>query len=970
MPLMSKNLLETSVKSRSNQVDPQLLRDLQEFLKMALHRIDTNQFKKEESEKVPFLQKLFELLGYKHNTNLEFEYTTCGRSIDGVLGNADPNSSLLEKGKRRVEVAIEWKGIDTRSLDGGKAGETPVSQMWDYMGKVGAEIGIVGNFLEWRLYTLKTKQSNFQSFSLRELTQNENKLIELIFLFGPSTLLRTNAKTCLLEDLINQSEAQQEQITKRFYSDYKQTRLSLFNHLISNNPNSDKIILLEKSQKVLDRLIFIMFCEDSYLLPSKLIRQTFELGTNNRSRSETKVWEQFQYIFEDIDVGRYDINPRINAFNGGLFASDQELNGLMIKDDIWTELIRLAEYDFASDLNVNILGHIFEQSIGDIEEIKASLENPQNSANLDPLQGINKKSKRKKDGIYYTPEYITDYIVSQTVGAWLGESELTLKSCISIDLPASKLLKKIVELSISIGEEAIGDPNEQPITMGLNLKVYLENYLNTWYLFNNLELNALKDVKFDSEISQAFYNLEGNSHFSAYYKVIRAIVLLLVEICEITGIQSNCFELIEYFENRLPKRDLDSITILDPAGGSGAFPNQVHSYLAKKQAQKANQIAIDAGLGNLAQLDENQIDKSILKNNIFMVDLQPESVEIAKLSLWLKTARKDQKLNNLDQNVKCGNSLIDDPLIAGDAAFDWNKEFPDILNSSKKIPDSSLEETPKVFDFDPLKGVRAAYDNKFTEIGFTFPSNKSLKDRAREMAKNMTKAEQQVWFNILESNQTGFKWIKQKVIDNYIVDFYCHTLGLVIEIDGDTHTERKEYDDMRTQLLNNFGLEVIRYSNTEVYQNLEGVGNSLNQIISLRQTDLIKQQNVTYSEYDKTPVAYSDTPLEGGSMEGSLPLLRGQSSQNFGGLTSQNQNNVGGFKVILGNPPYVNIANITDEKIRKYYQTHYKTVKNKSDLYSIFIEKGINLLNNGGYLGYIISNSWLGTDSFRNLESF
>jgi hypothetical protein len=76
------------------------------------------------------------------------------------------------------------------------------------------------------------------------------------------------------------------------------------------------------------------------------------------------------------------------------------------------------------------------------------------------------------------------------------------------------------------------------------------------------------------------------------------------------------------------------------------------------------------------------------------------------------------------------------------------------------------------------------------------------------------------------------------------------------------------------------------------------------------------------------------------------------------------------FDVIVGNPPYVNIANITDPKVRKYFQTNYKTVKNKSDLYSIFIEKGVNLLKDGGYLGFIVSNSWLGTDSFSEFRKF
>jgi hypothetical protein len=74
------------------------------------------------------------------------------------------------------------------------------------------------------------------------------------------------------------------------------------------------------------------------------------------------------------------------------------------------------------------------------------------------------------------------------------------------------------------------------------------------------------------------------------------------------------------------------------------------------------------------------IYKDILRNNIYGVDLNPESVEITKLSLWLKSAQKGKKLNNLDDNIKCGNSLVDDPAVAGDRAFDWYKEFPSILS--------------------------------------------------------------------------------------------------------------------------------------------------------------------------------------------------------------------------------------------------------------------------------------------------
>ena len=72
-------------------------------------------------------------------------------------------------------------------------------------------------------------------------------------------------------------------------------------------------------------------------------------------------------------------------------------------------------------------------------------------------------------------------------------------------------------------------------------------------------------------------------------------------------------------------------------------------------------------------------DIAILENNIYGVDINEESIEIAKLSLWLRTAKQGRKLSNLSNNIKCGNSLIDDPAVAGDKAFNWQNEFPEVF---------------------------------------------------------------------------------------------------------------------------------------------------------------------------------------------------------------------------------------------------------------------------------------------------
>ncbi len=116
------------------------------------------------------------------------------------------------------------------------------------------------------------------------------------------------------------------------------------------------------------------------------------------------------------------------------------------------------------------------------------------------------------------------------------------------------------------------------------------------------------------------------------------------------------------------------LTICDPACGSGAFLNQAlefliaeHRYIDELQAKL---------MGDAMILSD--VETNILENNIYGVDLNDESVEIAKLSLWLRTAQKGRKLNSLNNNIKCGNSLIDDPAVAGDKAFSWEKEFPEV----------------------------------------------------------------------------------------------------------------------------------------------------------------------------------------------------------------------------------------------------------------------------------------------------
>ena len=116
------------------------------------------------------------------------------------------------------------------------------------------------------------------------------------------------------------------------------------------------------------------------------------------------------------------------------------------------------------------------------------------------------------------------------------------------------------------------------------------------------------------------------------------------------------------------------ITICDPACGSGALVEALnflideHKYIDELRASL---------FGESIQFSD--ITAIILENNLYGVDINEESVEIAKLSLWLRTAQKGRKLTSLSDNLKCGNSLIDDPEVAGDKAFNWENEFPEVF---------------------------------------------------------------------------------------------------------------------------------------------------------------------------------------------------------------------------------------------------------------------------------------------------
>ena len=99
----------------------------------------------------------------------------------------------------------------------------------------------------------------------------------------------------------------------------------------------------------------------------------------------------------------------------------------------------------------------------------------------------------------------------------------------------------------------------------------------------------------------------------------------------------------------------------------------------------------------------------------------------------------------------------------------------------------------------------------------------SMKDRAKDLRRNMTDAENRIWYYLRNRRLAGYKFVREHVIGPFIADFVCREKKLVIEIDGSQHMDAVEYDEMRTKYLKDRGYQVLRIWNHEVFENIEGV---------------------------------------------------------------------------------------------------------------------------------------------------
>jgi type I restriction-modification system DNA methylase subunit len=512
-------------------------------------KIENIKRSKEEQYQYGFLEDIFvKTLGYTLNPTTNYNLTT---EFKNQTDSKKADGAILRDGK--VIAVIELKSTKTKSMD------SIVQQAFNYKNNhPTCRYIITSNFAKLRLYI--DHSDSFEEFDLFEMDKERFKLFYYL-------LNRESIFSDLALRLKDESKLKDEQISNELYKKYSGLRSNLFENIIKNNPEIDKLTLLSKTQTLLDRMVFIFFAEDRGILPTNTIATIIDHYKNDIEDRE--LYHFYKIYFDAINRG----NPKIDIteYNGGLFAKDEILDSLKIDDDVLNSCpLALSAYDFNTDIDVNILGHIFENSLSDIEEIKAKIAG----------EGFDKsKTKRKKDGVFYTPEYITKYIVDNTLG----------KLCQT----------KKIELDLE-----------------------------------NIEINIPKNPK---KLNKSETKIKASLELYREY--------------------------------------LLDLKIVDPACGSGAFLNQALNFLLDEHQFIDDGIKTLMG-GNVLGLYD--VKKGILENNLYGVDINSEAVEIAKLSLWLRTVEHGRKLNILSQKIKVGNSLIDDKSVADDA-FVWEEEFAEVF---------------------------------------------------------------------------------------------------------------------------------------------------------------------------------------------------------------------------------------------------------------------------------------------------
>jgi SAM-dependent methyltransferase len=513
---------------------------------------------KETSLHGGFLERIFgDVLGYR----------TMARASDGAWdlvaektlqkGSADAALGRFSQGRAEIVAPIELKG-SAQYLEQAKGRAlTPIQQAWDYANRAPkARWILVSNYRETRLYAKSRGTGAYEVFWLEDLA-TEAGLRRFVALLGRDAVLGAGEDAgAPLDEMLLASDRTEREVTAKLYREYRELRAALYAELRQRHSNIRADELLGYAQTILDRVLFMAFAEDRALLPPATLAKAFE----HRDPYHPKpVWLNFVALFAAIDRGSPTLG--IAAYNGGLFRSEPEIDELDVSDEMCERFKRLGEYDFAEDVSVDVLGHVFEQSITDLEDLRREAAGEWSTTPAAPAGTQKSPSKRRVEGIFYTPPFVTAYLVRETLGRVFRE----------------------------LWEAASGQRGNSKRDQILSWQTYQD---------------ALRGVR-----------------------------------------------------------------VLDPACGSGAFLIAAFDALAA-EFERTNRALAELRGDTAHAGDLFDLSRTVLNENLFGIDKSAESVEITRLSLWLKTAEKGKKLTFIDRNIRHGNSVVSDPLV-DPVAFDW-----------------------------------------------------------------------------------------------------------------------------------------------------------------------------------------------------------------------------------------------------------------------------------------------------------
>jgi hypothetical protein len=369
---------------------------------------------KETALDADFLREVFgDALGYKTATQSPEKYQQQRNfyvpgvgTADGALGDFSPDAAT------DPVAVIELKGASA-DLDHDRFnGRTAVQQCWDYLNALpGCPWGIVSNFVTFRLYHRDKTPLAYEEFHLQDIRKPEI-FRQFYCLFQIDGLLRSEANLSPRAlALLEQTENRRREVGDELYQTYSDNRYRLIDHLRHKHGKTPEAAI-HIAQKLLDRIIFVAFCEQRGLLPEKTIEGSYQ-SVPPFSKVTNPRWQNFLGLFRATD----------RTYDGGLFEEDEEVDDLQLDDD-WTNFFNtIAKYDFRDEVNVDVLGHIFEKSIGELEHLRTTFFGVDpNGAGQDGGPSLMPKSaERKRFGIYYTPPDFTRFIVRNTVTAVIDQ---------------------------------------------------------------------------------------------------------------------------------------------------------------------------------------------------------------------------------------------------------------------------------------------------------------------------------------------------------------------------------------------------------------------------------------------------------------------------------------------------------------------------------------------------------------------